>query len=209
MTALDLSLVKRLRSGSGIVELELGREFVRGAELVPIYPGAARNACLSGWAGPRWWWRIECDADAVELRQLRSWYGPPGMLPPASYYASHRVQLAGRHRVELRACLLDANGLRPENLEPKHLDPEGLDGYEGPPQRFAAVLMADLDGATLEARRSQGPGFLRPGLLAFLPPATRTTITITYEQGRAPGFEPGHEIRLVSNTVELGEIRTR
>ena len=90
-----------------------------------------------------------------------------------------------------------------ENLAPEHLDPEGLDGYAGPPPRVAAVLAADQNREQLEARRSQGPGFLRPGQLALLPPATRTTLTLVYEQGRAPGFEPEHELQLASNTLEI------
>jgi hypothetical protein len=191
----------------------------RSDRKLELYPDAAKLSQEGGWTGPIWQVVIRGAGSTREapVKHIRTYYGPPGMPPAASYFKSFRKKIKQRETIEarLQACFLPNAMLRPEHLAAAKLDPDGADGIrntdrpppELPPQlkndprviealkpleerislASASVLVFGKSCADLDRERATRADFLRPGIVAFLPGAGAYEVEVSYAQPESPG----------------------
>ncbi len=199
---LELTLTPASLPKDALAEVTLALTFRHGGLLSKsLYVDQAQLAPASGWAGP--WWDVLLLQDGVErperLREVRTWYGPPGMLPTDEAFKPVKLERGKPLRRELRACWVPAARLAPEHVSVETLDPEGMDGFSslGFELRGAGVLALGRTRADVEQAMRARKDFLRPGKVLFLPAQGRCALRVGYR----PGARGSDSAR--SNEVEL------
>ncbi len=159
-----------------------------GAAPITVHPKAALLA-VGGWGGPSWF--IEENAApshraALRPIEIRSWYGPPGIPPTASYFQPSRVTLAPGDRVasSLDGCWVPRSRIPDASLTSNVLDPDGMDGSRTLADvGSSSVLVFGQGREHVEEQMRKRVDFLRPSQALFLPGAGRYTFTVSYVQG--------------------------
>ena len=184
------------RDGIDDVELVLTLDH-DGCEPVVVYLDSAGWA-RSGWMGP---------LIAIEgMREIRSWLGPPGQPPIASYFEQSARALAPGKRIARRfaACLFAQGALEPRHLAPATLDPEGMDGLAGIDLTRNALLVVGSTSEELLRDKNGREDFLRPGLLVPLAPVGPWELRASYAQASNGFYQPKTALRLTCEAALVG-----
>ncbi len=172
-----------------------------------VFCGNALYHVAAGWVGP--WWDVAFRQDGVErperFRELRTYYGPPGM-PPSDDAFTPMILRSGEVRTHtLFACWIPASQLSPSQLTYEALDPEGMDGVRAlslEQLRGAGVLLFSRTLLSVEQARQAGRDVLRPGTVLFVPTEGAWSLQIGYrEAGRGRIWS---NLTVQSNVVPLG-----
>jgi hypothetical protein len=173
------------RVAAGIDDVELVLELENNGLLsVVVYPEVAQWSARAGWAGP---------AFGLEgMRELRTWYGPPGHPPNSSYFDQGAKPLARGQRLATRfhACLFAPGVLEPRHLALATLDPEGMDGLSGLDLASSSLLVVGPPAKLLLAEREKREDFLRPGLFVPLAPKGPWPLRFSYHQEENSFYKP-------------------
>lgn len=174
-----------------------------GPRPVAVYPGAAVFSANLGWGSPTWHLEPVGSPPGASLVSLRSYYGPPGHPPNASYFAPHRRVLApaARHEELIPGCFIPALALDSDSLSPRRLDPQGFDGFAAPPAG-TAVLLLRRNCAWVREQMKQGAAFLRPGLFLLMPKPGPVKLEVHYRQKPWMDFRPENSVS-AKTTAEL------
>ena len=188
MLALELT-ANRIGEAATDVALAIVMRNVSAAA-IEIFPDVAQIAPASGWHSPMW----HVELSAAPLRELRHWYGPPGMPPSNQVFQDRRQVLApgAEHRVGLAACYLPHYALMRDAIDPERMDGITDDELAAP----AVLAMMPLDFV-----RKQNA--LRPGRVAFIADRGPLTIRVRYTQEPWFAFTTKSKLDATSNEVVL------
>jgi len=159
---------------------------------ISLATDVAKLAAVASYAGVGITWGI--DIAGVKLRELRSWYGPPGNPPAPSVItqASRTLAPGASKTVEMQAAWLPNSVLEPRHLA--NLDPQGMDGLGD--VSGASVLVFFPRGLDLEA-----DDFLRGHVVAFFPGSGSYELRASYTQ--APWMGVGEQHHAVAAPITL------
>jgi hypothetical protein len=174
---------------------------------VDVYPGIAQFMPASGWYSPAWDIALEAPPLVPQFRELRSYYGPPGMPPNQSVFDQRRQTLNAGDvwRAQINMCFIPRTELPDAECTRAVLDPQGMDGITDDEIRNSVLVMH----ATAAELRKRSPGQLLRGphmfsKLAFVPSHGALDIFVRYRQQAWSGFfKPKQSLVAESNRVTL------
>ncbi|MBN1208072.1 MAG: hypothetical protein JXB05_24625 [Myxococcaceae bacterium] len=208
--ALEVQVTPQRLPLDELAEVKLQLHFRNeGDEPAELYPGLAQPEARSGWGGPRWTVAVEAAGfpqERVRLVELRTWYGPPGMPPAASFFApfSREVKPGATLTHELTACWIPRARLPAESVHPAVLDPEEMDGLGGWPHLGrSAILVLGQTREAMQAAMAKSQDFLRGNVVLFLPPRGLFQVTLGYRHEPWMGFAPRQSWGLTARPCEL------
>ncbi|MDB4972213.1 MAG: hypothetical protein JWN48_554 [Myxococcaceae bacterium] len=196
--------ISRPKLGGAIVDIELALRICNESRTpITIYPAGAQLE-VAGWGGPLWQLRLQRGAEQSSPKELRLWYGPPGMPPIKSYYERFAMVLQPQTCLEhrLTACWLPHQHLPPNATAPETLDPAHMDGVTDAHGSAASVLVLQTSSDKLRQRMRERPDFLRPSMLFFVPQPGTYALRVQYAQRPSMGFEPERALQ-VEGQAEL------
>jgi hypothetical protein len=169
-----------------------------GTAAAKVYPTAAKLAAIASYAGIGISWGVQLQDVAgaqIPIRELRTWYGPPGNPPSPQWAESSAVKLApgAKHELAIPMAWIPNAKLKPRQLDPTVIDPEGMDSIAGPhkgpqwpipiseqiPLATASVLVV---GSPLGAVALDKEDSLRGKVVAFVVSPGDYTLQAFYSQ---------------------------
>ena len=210
MNPLDLRLAvdRDHISAQGWTDLAFALELHNiSASAVDVYPGIAQFMPASGWYSPAWDFALEAPPLVPQFRELRTYYGPPGMPPNQSVFDQSRQTLKAGDvwRARINMCFIPRAELPDSECSRDVLDPQGMDGITDDELRNSVLVMH----ATAAELRKRSPGALlrdpRMGnKLAFVPSQGVLDMFVRYHQQAWSGFfKPTQSLVAESNRVTL------
>lgn len=173
---------------------------------VDVYPAMAQFMPASGWYSPAWDVLLEASPAPPKLRELRTYYGPPGMPPSQATFEQKRETLdpGAAWRGQVMMCFMPRADVPDSELTRAVVDPQGMDGISDDElQQSVLVLHANAD-----LLRKRAPGQLLRGqfasLVAFVPSHGALDIFVRYRQDKWSGFfAPKQSLVAESNRLTL------
>lgn len=163
-----------------------------GSAPISLATDMAKLAAVASYAGVGITWGL--DIAGVKIRELRSWYGPPGNPPaPSAITKAARTLAPGASEtVEMPAAWIPNRVLEPRHLA--NLDPQGMDN------------LGDVSGASVLVLFPRGldrkaDDFLRGHVVAFFPGPGTYELRASYAQ--APWMGVGERHRAESPPVVI------
>jgi hypothetical protein len=211
LPALDLEVqpsVASLPTGAPS-ELVLRARIVNtGTERAILYTAVARPDTSAGWTGPTWGLEVDAVAggpDLVRRLELRTWYGPPGQPPGASWFETGRAALLPRKSSahELPLCFLPREVLKDAQLAAATLDPEGFDGIASFPALAASAVLIWGARPSEVAPHLAEDELLRGHHVIFVPARGVLRMRLVYRQAAATGFSPEQALSIASAPFEV------
>ena len=193
-------------------DLELRLRLTTDAR-VTIYPAAAKLEAIVSYAGVGITWGVSLAGPdgAVPIKELRTWYGPPGNPPAPSWVKRDAIELRPgvEHVITLPACWIPNAEIDPASLDPKLLDPQGMDNISGPgfvghPPLVELVALARcsvIAFAPLGQLDRSKVDFLRGRVVAFVPAAGSYELTAAYQQFSFMGV--GENVQAIAPAVPI------
>jgi hypothetical protein len=174
---------------------------------VDVYPAIAQFTPASGWYSPAWDILLEAPPLTPKIRELRTYYGPPGMPPNKSVFEQQRQTLTPAEvwRAQVAMCFIPRNELPDAECTRAILDPQGMDGITDDELRQSVLVLHATAG---DLRKRPAGQLLRGGqftsYLAFVPSRGTLDIFVRYRQDTWHGFfEPKQSLVAESNRLTL------
>jgi hypothetical protein len=167
---------------------------------IDIYPDIAPLSPASGWGSPIWFLELVAAGRTCRLRELHTWYGPPGMPPADSVFQQRRRALGPgeSHRHEIVACYIPRDELPGAACSREALDPQGMDAISD--AELAAPAILAIKSASFLTKQPPDQ-MLRPGQLAFLPDRGPLQLSVRYHQEPWFAFKTKHVLDATSNAI--------
>ena len=154
-----------------------------GKTPLSLAPDMAKLDAVASYAGAGITWSLEIPG--VRIRELRTWYGPPGNPPAPSAIAklARPLKAGAEKAVEIPVAWFPNSALEPRHLA--NLDPQGMDN------------LGDVSGASVlvfHARKldRKADDFLRGHVVAFFPGPGNYELRASYAQGTWFGVGERH-----------------
>ena len=173
---------------------------------VDIYAKMAQWMPASGWSSPAWDIALESPQFTPRLRELRTYFGPPGMPPNSQVFENQRESLAAGKswRAQVNACFLPRTEIPDAEITRDVLDPKGMDGITDA-ELAQSVLV--LHATSRDIRKRPAGELLKHGFtsrLAFVPQHGTLDIFMRYHQQPWSGFfKPKQPLVVESNRLTL------